>query len=143
MPSPSRDSRPPFDCRMCGECCKGFGGTYVTDEDIRRIAAHIGSDPAAVAARFCQPSGSRRVLAQGRNGYCVFWDRLCTIHEVKPRMCRRWPYIPSLLVDPVNWRIMADSCPGIWADAPFPVVEAAVRRTLEREAPPETPPPRP
>ena len=23
-----------FDCKLCGECCKGFGGTYVDERDI-------------------------------------------------------------------------------------------------------------
>ena len=132
MPS-SPDERPLFECRQCGDCCRGFGGTYVTDDDIRRIADHIGSDPETVERRYCHPSGSRRVLAQDASGYCVFWDRLCTIHAVKPVMCRRWPYIPTLLIDPSNWRVMAGSCPGIRADASDPAVQSAVRRMLEAE----------
>ena len=31
-----------FTCTQCGDCCRGYGGTYVTDADIRRIAAFTG-----------------------------------------------------------------------------------------------------
>lgn len=132
MPS-NPDDQNLFDCKMCGDCCQGFGGTYVTEKDIESIAAYIGSDPDTVRSRFCRMSGRRRLLAQRRDGYCVFWDQVCTIHTVKPRMCRRWPYIPSVLADPVNWRIMAGSCPGIRADAPVSVVQEAVQQKLEAE----------
>jgi hypothetical protein len=28
-------------------------------------------------------------------------------------MCRKWPFIESLLIDIDNWFLMADSCPGM------------------------------
>jgi Fe-S-cluster containining protein len=132
MPS-NPDERLLFDCTMCGECCRGYGGTYVTGAEIERIAEAIGSDPNTVRSLSCQSSGNRLVLAQAENGFCVFWDGLCTIHEVKPRMCRRWPYIPSVLVDPANWETMARSCPGIRPHAPIALVQEVIRRKLAAE----------
>lgn len=124
-----------FDCRQCGECCKGFGGTYVTDADIAAIAAFIQIDPGLFPERYCQPSGSRLVLSQGAGGYCVFWkDRICTIHPVKPRMCRAWPFIPGVLKDPGNWKIMAGSCPGIRADVPEADLMACIRKQIAGNA---------
>ena len=77
-----------FNCQQCGDCCKGFGGTYVSPEDIQAIAAFIHVDPEIFLKKYCQPSGKKPVLAQAENGYCVFWkDGICTIHPVKPRMC--------------------------------------------------------
>jgi Fe-S-cluster containining protein len=75
-------------------------------------------------------SGSRPVLTQGPDGRCIFWDKLCTIHPVKPRMCREWPFIPAILTDVQNWRTMADSCPGIRADAPEAAILRIVREKL-------------
>ena len=106
-----------FSCTQCGECCKGFGGTYVSDEDIDAIAVFLGISPAVVRSEYCDTSGGRFVIAQRADGYCVFWDRNCTIHSVKPRMCRQWPFIPGLLADINNWRIMASMCPGMASDA--------------------------
>ena len=35
-----------FACRQCGECCKGYGGTYVSRIDVDAISAYLGVDPA-------------------------------------------------------------------------------------------------
>lgn len=102
-----------FECNQCGDCCKGFGGTYLSDMDIQAIADYIGECVETFKNRYCEPSGGRLVLSQGKDDYCIFYSNNCTIHPVKPRMCRRWPFIDSLLVDTVNWHIMAASCPGM------------------------------
>ncbi|MEZ4524987.1 MAG: YkgJ family cysteine cluster protein [Desulfobacterales bacterium] len=71
-------------------------------------------------------SGSRPVLAQ--SGYCVFWkEKICTIHPVKPRMCKAWPFIQSVLTDVNNWRMMAGSCPGMRTDVPDDMILACAQ----------------
>ena len=87
-------------------------------------------------AEYCQSSGRRWVLAQGENGYCVFWDDLCTIHPVKPKMCRQWPFIQSVLVDTNNWHIMAALCPGIRTDIPDSVIRQCVADALSADSDP-------
>jgi Fe-S-cluster containining protein len=116
MPSDPVDVSDFFQCTQCGICCKGYGGTYVDEPDIAAIADYLTLPIKIVREKCCAPSGKRLVLAQRNDGYCIFWEQLCTIHPVKPLMCRRWPFIPSLLVDITNWQIMADSCPGIRPD---------------------------
>jgi Fe-S-cluster containining protein len=106
-----------FSCTQCGDCCKGFGGTYLTGEDMAVIADHLDITPDEFQQEYCTPSGGRLVLSQRQDGYCIFWDRICTIHDIKPRMCRRWPFIDSLNKDIHNWRIMASVCPGMRTDA--------------------------
>lgn len=105
-----------FTCRRCGDCCKGYGGTYITEREIDIISRYLGLEHNTFFKRHCQMSGGRPMIAQGTNGYCVFWDKLCIIHAVKPRMCRNWPFIESILVDPKNWKAMAASCPGMRVD---------------------------
>ena len=123
-----------FECRMCGDCCKGYGGTYLTAEDIEAISRYIGSKPENFLARYCSLSGTKPVLAQKSDGYCMFWDKICTIHPVKPCMCRKWPFIESILVDAKNWLIMADSCPGILADVPADKVQKYVKKKLAKSS---------
>ncbi len=120
-----------FHCQQCGDCCRGYGGTFVTPADIENIARYIHTDVKCFVKDYCQMSGSRPVLAQGTNGYCVFWDKVCTIHPVKPKMCRRWPFIDSVLVDVENWYVMAASCPGIRTDFPAHVVTACVHAEID------------
>ncbi|MDO9112074.1 MAG: YkgJ family cysteine cluster protein [Desulfatirhabdiaceae bacterium] len=121
-----------FNCQQCGDCCKGFGGTYVSAEDVQAIAAYIQIDPQIFPEKFCQLSGDKSVLAQAENGYCVFWkDKICTIHPVKPRMCKDWPFISNVLKDPQNWHIMAGFCPGIRTDVTPSEIVACVHSQIE------------
>lgn len=109
-----------FECIMCGECCRGFGGTYVSGQDIENICAYIKADPDKFLETYCDPSGSRYVLTCGEDGFCIFFDKekQCTIHQVKPYMCRAWPFIASVIKHPENWNAMAGSCPGMKKDIP-------------------------
>jgi len=125
-----------FECKKCGDCCKGYGGTFVSPDDIKAIADFIGEDPEDFPGRYCQMSGDQPVLLQDDSGYCVFWDDKCSIHPVKPRMCRAWPFIEGVMADVSNWYIMAQFCPGIRTDIPDDVVveyvENAIRKQLNK-----------
>ncbi len=124
-----------FTCRMCGDCCRGYGGTYLAPEDIAAIAAHVGRSREGFLASCCRVSGGRHVLGQAESGYCLFWDGLCTIHAVKPAMCRTWPFIRSVLVDVGNWHSMATCCPGMRTDVPDEVIRQHVRLRLAAGGP--------
>jgi hypothetical protein len=53
------------------------------------------------------------MISCGKDGKCIFFNKNCTIHPVKPRMCREWPFIPAVIKVPENWKQMAQACPGI------------------------------
>ena len=120
-----------FQCRQCGDCCIGFGGTRLTDRDIQNIADYLGASRNHLIANYCQRAGKHLHLAQKADGYCIFWEQLCTIHPVKPRMCKAWPFIESVLADPYNWQIMAGMCPGIKPDVPVDRLKACIRKQLD------------
>ena len=121
-----------FRCQKCGDCCKGYGGTFIDEADIERIAAFIKTDPKTFVERYCQLSGGKPVLSQKKDGYCIFWERECTIHPVKPMMCRRWPFIESVLIDIDNWHIMGAMCPGIRTDVSDSIIRSCVEQELSR-----------
>jgi len=131
---PSNPAKPSdiFKCQQCGDCCKGYGGTFVTEKEIDAIAGYTNTDPENFVENYCQISGGKPVLAQGKDIYCIFWDGLCTIHPVKPRMCRTWPFIKSVLVDIDNWHIMVGICPGIRTDVPDSEVIECVSKELSK-----------
>ena len=110
-----------FECQLCGDCCNGFGGTYVTQQDIINISTYINFDPEKFISRYCDRSGSRHVLTLGKDGCCIFFDKInqCTIHPVKPYMCKAWPFIRTIIKHPENWNAMANSCPGMKKDIPY------------------------
>lgn len=121
-----------FQCTQCGECCMGFGGTYVTDTDILRIAAYVDTEPERFVLEFCEKSGTRYVLRQSDKGTCVFFDRLCTIHPVKPYMCKAWPFIKTLVNNPENWDAMAGSCRGMKPGVPLDRVSCIAGQEQEK-----------
>ncbi len=122
-----------FECQQCGQCCKGFGGTYLTEENIAQISEFIQADPNTFISKYCDMSGTRPVLTRGNDGFCIFFniEKQCTIHPVKPYMCRAWPHIKTLLKNPENWNIMANSCPGMKKDVPHSAIQKIV--AIEKE----------
>jgi len=123
-----------FKCQQCGDCCKGFGGTFVTEKEIEKIAARVHTDPKMFVEKYCQISGGKALLAQDKDTYCIFWDGRCSIHPVKPRMCKNWPFLKSVLVDINNWHIMASLCPGIRTDVPDSIIKACVTQELSKNS---------
>jgi Fe-S-cluster containining protein len=119
-----------FMCENCGWCCKGYGGTVITEKDAEKIAAFIDENPKHFFDKYCRISGRKWVLAQGANDFCIFWNKGCRIHPVKPRMCKAWPFLESVLRDVDNWNIMAASCPGMRTDIPDDVIITCVREEL-------------
>lgn len=119
-----------FQCQKCGECCKGYGGTYVTEDDIKKIALYIGIDSKRFISEYCCVSNNKPLLTQRTDGYCIFWNDICTIHPVKPKMCKAWPFLPSVLVDPNNWNLMASVCPGIRTNFPDEVIADCIKKKI-------------
>ena len=122
-----------FTCQRCGDCCKGYGGTYITENEIDNICRYLGLDRKRFMRNYCQISGGKPLVAQAENGYCIFWDQLCTIHVVKPDMCRKWPFIESILVDAGNWQSLAASCPGMRTDFSDDQIQKCVLDVIHRK----------
>ncbi|MFH1788025.1 MAG: YkgJ family cysteine cluster protein [Candidatus Altiarchaeota archaeon] len=74
-----------FSCIMCGNCCR-FAFIVLTDEDISRIS-QAGYKDFAVET----PSGEKKLKRV--KGRCVFVKSdKCSIYEVRPRACRKFPF---------------------------------------------------
>ncbi len=110
-----------FECRMCGECCRGAGGIVVSATDLARLCAHLGLDAAEFAARYGDMRNGKLTVNVGADGNCVFFaaGRGCSVHVAKPDICRAWPYFRGNMVDPVSLNMAKDFCPGIAKDCAF------------------------
>ncbi len=116
-----------FECQKCGVCCKGYGGIFVTDQEVRATAKFLNITQDEFIDRYCEESGGRTMLRTGENGYCIVWDELCTIHPVKPSLCNTWPYLKSVLADKNNLTVIQNACPGVSKDVMYEEFAAAVR----------------
>ncbi len=83
-----------YECQRCTACCRWPGQVKLTEEEIRRIAAHLGLTEFDFIQRDTRLRPDRRGLAleERADGACVFLDgRDCVIQPVKPRQCRDFP----------------------------------------------------
>lgn len=125
-----------FDCTQCGDCCTGHGGTYVDEKKIAEIADFLEITPEKVKSDYLTLSSEQRyMIASGKNGKCVFFKENCSIHPVKPRMCREWPFIPAVLREKDNWMQMSGACPGIIKNVDFPRLKQFILKSLEDTRP--------
>ncbi|MBW1650396.1 MAG: YkgJ family cysteine cluster protein [Deltaproteobacteria bacterium] len=103
-----------FECKECGECCKGYGGTSVSEKKIEEAAAFINIGIRQFIDKYCVNMGNGYALAQKKDGFCIFFkNKLCLIHSVKPKMCKDWPFIKNVVKRPETWLVIAQTCPGI------------------------------
>jgi len=122
-----------FTCKTCGDCCTGYGGTYVSENDMKRIADYIKVSVSDLKSKYLEISSSGKyVIVRGENGKCVFADKLCGIHPVKPDMCKAWPFINSVITNPENWNIMAGACPGIKKNIPVTELIRCVEMEIQK-----------
>ena len=129
---PIKNSNDIFECQQCGKCCFGFGGTYVIEKDINKIAGYLNITPDNFITQFCDKSGTKNVLTQKENGFCIFFDKNCTIHSVKPDMCKAWPFLKTILKNPENWDAMANSCKGMKKQIPHKILKQIVSREIQK-----------
>ena len=104
-----------FQCQQCGECCVGRGGILVRPDEVKAMAALLALPEAEFARRFVEDSALGPRLTVAANGFCVFQleGNLCRVHAVKPFICRQWPFLPAMLVDPDELENAKTACPGI------------------------------
>jgi Fe-S-cluster containining protein len=107
------EGRPVFDCRQCGECCRGEKGILVTAAELQALAAYLGLSEEDFARRYLVETSLGPQLAT-QNGACIMQEgSLCRVHPVKPRICREWPFLPALLTHADEFEAAKEACPGI------------------------------
>jgi uncharacterized protein len=110
-----------FECTICGTCCQGEGGIYMTAKETQRIAEFLALTPQAFLTRYCIEKNGKIYIHVGEDGFCHFSKQgKCSIHPVKPGPCRKWPFFDAVLKDQANWEVARNSCPAL---APFKTLE--------------------
>ena len=120
LPLPARDEREGsdagvglfwerFQCRQCGRCCYTPGaGLYLEKEDFERIAGRVGKKRLKALCRY-EKALQAWVLKQP----CPFYDPDlgCSIYEIRPLTCTKYPLHPPLQEMPYNLAVDA-FCPA-------------------------------
>ena len=120
LPLPARDEREGsdagvglfwerFQCRQCGLCCYTPGaGLYLDKEDFERIAGRVGKKRLKALCRY-EKALQAWVLKQP----CPFYDPDlgCSIYEIRPLTCTKYPLHPPMQEMPYNLAVDA-FCPA-------------------------------
>lgn len=123
-----------FECQETGRCCTSrgeYGYIYLTLDDRRRLAAHLGMATAHFTRRYCTTTDGH-VHLKNPDRDCGFLDgKRCTVYEGRPAQCRTWPFWPENM----NARVWRDEivtfCPGIGKG---PLVDAkTIARLLDAD----------
>ena len=127
-----------FDCTQCGNCCTGAPGhVWVTDQEEQRIAARLQMSLESFQRRYVRQVQDRRSLIEKPGGDCIFLteEKLCGIHEDKPRQCVIFPFWPGVLLSPRTWNEAAQRCPGMGSGPVYTPeeVETITRSTTTTE----------
>ncbi len=123
-----------FECTLCGECCRRYW-IPITHIDILRISKYTGMDikeftalfPKEYTTEWSYPVIKLRdgefylVLRKNIDSSCIFNKRIddkliCSIHPVKPYICRFYPFVYWEDKGIVKFEIYEKAypfCPGI------------------------------
>lgn len=122
-----------FQCTCSGNCCTGGPGfVWISTEEVRLLARHLGLSEKQTLEEYCRKIGNRISLKENRtregNYDCVFLKelpprkvkgkvsharRVCGIYEVRPLQCRTWPFWDGNLASRENWEAASKRCPGM------------------------------
>jgi Fe-S-cluster containining protein len=82
------------ECQRCTACCRWPGQVRLTDDEIARMAAHLGLSEHDFIQRHTRLRADRQGLAlqDKPNGECIFLEgEACAVQPVKPQQCRDFP----------------------------------------------------
>lgn len=100
-----------FECKRCGNCCRGDGFVKITPVDARRIANFLNITLPEFYRIYTVKFYNVTWLKDKLNKDCIFLENnLCLIHPAKPTQCRDFP---------LKWRTpdIASYCQGLVAQS--------------------------
>ena len=126
-----------FRCTACGNCCSGPPGyVWISEEEVGRLAAHLGRTVEDVRRRYVRGVDGRLSLKERKNlegkHDCIFLTDLppdpqtgerrrgCGIYEARPLQCRTWPFWDGVVGSKASWAHAKVVCPGMDVGKHYP-----------------------
>lgn len=112
-----------FECQQgCFKCCMKPGVVYFDQDDVNQAAHYMGLDPSEFKKKYrlrkFQGYWEMEVEEGSSCRFLTFQG--CSIHPVKPKQCRAYPFWKEHLTSKNYWTLVAGFCPGIGEGPPVP-----------------------
>ncbi len=98
-----------FACEQCGQCCEVHSvGVRITREELARLAEHEHQSVPEYLA----------TVVEDRDTYIIpqpcryLADKRCMVHDIKPSVCRKYPFHQRKIVDKDTAWVVIAGCPG-------------------------------
>lgn len=105
-----------FECQGSGKCCKArgdYGYVYLTYNDRKRLAHHLGIPPREFTRRYTVKSDGYFHLKDPDMDCPFFSEMRCTVYDARPHQCRTWPFWPENMNERTWEEEIASFCPGV------------------------------
>ena len=106
----------PFFCTGCGDCCKGGGNVYFSEEELLKIKEFLKLDENRwnVLTGHLIQFKKNNLSIHRSNKACIFLDKenKCRIYSVRPLQCRSYPFWPSVFSSPQEFKAHVRHCEG-------------------------------
>jgi len=90
-----RDKLDQFVCHRCGNCCKGDGYVWLTEDDIEGLSRHLGLPRRRFMKLYTLLADGEYALTSRPlpDKPCIFYEEGlgCTVHDTKPEQCVDFP----------------------------------------------------
>jgi Fe-S-cluster containining protein len=117
-----------IDCLECANCCK-TAATLLTQDDILRIAGHLGMKVPEFVATYLQADQTGEFYLKGLPCPFLAEDNRCKIYDVRPQDCVEYPHTHKQGFSYRTYSVAANTltCPAV-----FYIVEQMRARSRER-----------
>jgi uncharacterized protein len=106
-----------IDCTTCANCCRHVS-PGLTEEDVQRLAGHLGMSVTNFAAKYLEPVKTEPDLPWiMRERPCPFLkENRCSVYEHRPSTCRGYPYLnkPDLVFRTFGTIDRLSECPAVF-----------------------------
>jgi uncharacterized protein len=91
LPALHDDAFKKIDCLQCANCCKNYSPRFKTP-DIKRISKHLKLKEGEFIETFLNLDSDGDYVVKSKPCTFLGADNYCTIYEVRPSDCQRFPY---------------------------------------------------
>lgn len=104
------------DCLQCANCCKNYSPRFKMP-DIKRIAKYLGMKEVGFIEQYLFLDEDGDYVLQSSPCHFLDSDNTCSIYEVRPRDCYRYPYTDEdVLVKQAKLTLKnSEICPAVFA----------------------------